>query len=284
MKLFRFGDSGKEQPGVELPQGKRISVAAFGEDFNEHFFAHDGLSRLRDWLSVHASKQPEATAQVRIAAPIARPPAIICVGLNYRKHAEESGAPIPREPILFMKHPGSYSGPNDPIVIPRGSEKTDWEVELAIVIGRGGHNITEQLWRDHVAGFSVMNDVSERTWQLERGGQWDKGKGFPTFSPIGPCLVTTDEIKNPGNLRLWLEVNGRCFQNGNTSDMIFTVGQIVSYASQCFHLLPGDVITTGTPSGVGLGQKPPRYLQAGDVLRLGIDGIGVLEQKCISAG
>lgn len=276
MKLLRFGEPGKEKPGV-LVDEKILDASSFGEDFGERFFETDGLSRLKKWLDTNQSTLPVVSG-VRFGAPFTRPSKIICVGLNYSDHAKETGATLPTEPILFFKSTTALTGPNDPVVIPRKSQKTDWEVELAVVIGKKATYVSEQQALDYVAGYCLHNDYSEREFQLERNGQWVKGKSCDTFAPIGPYLATKDEIKDLDNLRLWLSVNGKKYQDGNTANLVFKVPFLVSYISQFMTLLPGDVISTGTPAGVGLGFKPPIYLKAGDVVELGIDGLGTQKQ------
>lgn len=282
MKLLRFGEFENEKPAVELINGKRIDVSAFGEDFNEVFFASDGLYRLTKWLETEVAACPEIPANVRIGSCIARPSKIVCIGLNYAKHAAESGMAVPSEPVVFFKSTTALCGPYDNVVIPRNSEKTDWEVELAVIICKKASYINEEDAMDYVAGYALHNDYSERAFQLERGGQWVKGKSNDTFAPLGPIMVTKDEIPDPQNLRLWLSVNGEMLQDSNTNDMIFNVKHIVSYLSQFMTLLPGDVISTGTPFGVGLGFKPPRYLKAGDVVELGIDNLGTQRQQAVN--
>jgi len=278
MKLIRFGESGKEQPGIQLADGKRIDITAFGQDYTETFFATDGLNRLEKWLDKNSSQCPILTADTRLGSPIARPSKIICVGLNYAKHAAESGMKVPKEPVLFFKATSAIVGPNDDLIIPKGSEKTDWEVELAFVIGKKTSYVREVDAMDHVAGYVLHNDYSERAFQLEREGQWVKGKSCDTFAPLGPYLATKKEIPNPHKLNLWLKLNGEMVQNGNTSDFIFNIPQVVSYISQFMTLLPGDVISTGTPFGVGMGLKPQRYLKPGDEVELGIEGLGSSKQ------
>lgn len=282
MRLLRFGEFEKEKPAVELTTGKRIDVSAFGEDFNEAFFASDGIYRLAKWLETEVAVCSEIPANVRIGSCIARPSKIVCIGLNYAKHAAESGMAVPSEPVVFFKSTTALCGPFDDVIIPRNSEKTDWEVELAVIIGKKASYINEEDAMDYVAGYALHNDYSERAFQLERGGQWVKGKSNDTFAPIGPVMVTKDEIPDPQNLRLWLSVNGEMLQDSNTNDMIFNVKHIVSYLSQFMTLLPGDVISTGTPFGVGLGFKPPRYLKAGDVVELGIDNLGTQRQQAVN--
>jgi 2,4-didehydro-3-deoxy-L-rhamnonate hydrolase len=282
MKLIRFGEPKSERPGLLLDSGERVDAAGFGQDYGEAFFGGDGLARLRQWSREHAERAPRVADSVRWAAPIQRPSKIVCIGLNYRGHARETGAAIPGEPILFCKATSAFVGPNDDLVLPRGSEKTDWEVELAVVIGQQARYVSEADALQHVAGYALHNDYSERAFQLERGGQWVKGKSSDTFAPFGPFLATRDEISDVQNLALWLEVNGSRVQHGNTNDMIFGVAFLVSYVSQFMTLLPGDVISTGTPAGVGLGMKPPRFLRPGDVCELGIDGLGSSRQRTLA--
>ena len=278
MKLLRFGDFGKEKPGV-LINNEMFDTSVFGEDYNEHFFETDGLNRLAKWVNSNKESLPKIKSGTRLGAPLARPSKIICVGLNYKKHATESNMQLPTEPILFFKSTTALVGPTDDLIIPKNSEKTDWEVELAIVIGKKTSYVDEKQALDHIAGFCLHNDYSERAFQLERSGQWVKGKSCDTFAPLGPYLVTKDEV-NFNDLRMWLKVNGKMMQNSNTNDMVFNCIHLVSYISQFMTLLPGDVISTGTPEGVGMGLKPPIYLKAGDVIELGIEGLG--EQKQIA--
>lgn len=280
MKLIRFGDPGRERPGVILPDGRRIDVSTLAGDYDEDFFASGGLQRLRNWLAAEADGAPVVGDGVRLGPPVRRPGKIICIGLNFRDHAAESGLPIPPEPIIFLKASSALAGPNDEVIIPRGSTKTDWEVELAVVIGRRAAYVDQEQALEYVAGYVLHNDYSERTFQLERGGQWVKGKSCDTFAPLGPFLATPDEIADLDNLRMWLTVNGEIKQEGTTADMIFKVPTLISYLSQFMSLMPGDVISTGTPAGVGLGQKPtPQYLAPGDVVELGIDGLGASRQQ-----
>jgi 2-keto-4-pentenoate hydratase/2-oxohepta-3-ene-1,7-dioic acid hydratase in catechol pathway len=281
MRLLRFGEFEQEKPAVELLDGTRIDVSAFGEDYTEKFFATDGLARLAAWVEINAEACSKVPAEARIGSCIARPSKIVCIGLNYAKHAEETNAPIPKEPIIFFKSTTALCGPYDNVIIPKNSVKTDWEVELAIVIGKKASYVTEEEAMDYVAGYALHNDYSEREFQIERGGQWVKGKSCDTFAPLGPFMATKDEIENPNNLPLWLTVNGEKLQNSNTNDMIFKVPFLIHYLSQFMTLLPGDVISTGTPFGVGLGFKPPRYLKAGDIVELGIDGLGIQRQEAI---
>ncbi|PLK45802.1 MULTISPECIES: fumarylacetoacetate hydrolase family protein [unclassified Emticicia] len=281
MRIFRFGEFEQEKPGVELVDGTRIDVSAFEEDYTEKFFGTDGLARLAAWVEANADSCPKVPADVRIGSCIARPSKIVCIGLNYAKHAEETNAPIPKEPIIFFKSTTALCGPYDNVIIPKNSVKTDWEVELAVVIGKKASYVSEEEALDYVAGYALHNDYSEREFQIERGGQWVKGKSADTFAPLGPFLATKDEIENPHNLPLWLTVNGEKLQNSSTDDMIFKIPFLIHYLSQFMTLLPGDVISTGTPFGVGLGFKPPRYLKAGDVVELGIDGLGTQKQVAV---
>ena len=280
MKLIRFGEINNEKPGVLLPDGIKIDVSKFVKDYDEHFFGNQGIEKLNNWLEKNHDSCPVVQNDVRLGPPLLRPSKIVCVGLNYSKHAKESGMDVPEEPVLFFKASSAIIGPYDSIIIPKGSEKSDWEVELAIVIGNKASYVSEKDALSHVAGYVLHNDVSERSFQLERSGQWVKGKSCDTFAPIGPFIATPDEIRDPNNLNLWLKLNGEQMQNSNTSDFIFNIQQVVSYISQFMTLLPGDVISTGTPFGVGLGLNPPRYLKDGDVIELGIDGLGVSKQTC----
>ncbi|OCX50290.1 ureidoglycolate lyase [Mucilaginibacter sp. PPCGB 2223] len=277
MKLIRYGQLNQEKTGVEL-DGKYFDTSALGEDYNERFFETGGLDRLKAFLDQHAGKLAEIPAGSRLGSPIARPSKIVCIGLNYADHARETGAAIPPEPIIFMKSTTALVGPNDDIIIPKNSVKTDWEVEIAVVIGKKATYVSEADAENYIAGYVLHNDVSEREFQIERGGTWDKGKGCDTFAPLGPVLATPDEVKDVNNLRLWLTVNGKKMQDGNTSNFIFKIPFLISYISQFMTLLPGDVISTGTPAGVGLGFNPPVYLKAGDVVELGIDGLGTSKQ------
>ena len=280
MKLIRFGAINEEKPGLILADGTKLNVSAFGHDYDESFFGENGLEKLQSWLKKNLDNCPVVGDDVRLGPPLIRPSKIVCVGLNYAKHAKESGMDIPEEPVLFFKATSAIVGPNDPIIIPKGSEKTDWEVELALVIGKKASYVSEKDALNHVAGYVLHNDVSERAFQLERSGQWVKGKSCDTFAPIGPFIATPDEIGDPNNLNLWLTLNGEEMQNSRTSDFIFNIQHVVSYISQYMTLLPGDIISTGTPFGVGLGLTPPRYLQDGDIVELGIEGLGVSKQMC----
>jgi 2,4-diketo-3-deoxy-L-fuconate hydrolase len=279
MKLIRFGEAGKEKTGVII-NDKKYDTSAFGEDYGEAFFENDGLTRLSYFLE--DSLLPEITEDVRLGSPLARPSKIVCIGLNYVDHAKETNATPPTEPVIFMKSTTALVGPFDNIIIPKNSVKTDWEVELAVVIGKKASYVSEADAMDYVAGYVLHNDVSEREFQIERGGTWDKGKGCDTFAPMGPFFATKDEIADPHNLRLWLKVNGTTMQNGTTANFIFNIPHLISYTSQFMTLLPGDIISTGTPAGVGLGMKPPVYLKAGDVIELGIDGLGEAKQTLVA--
>ncbi len=271
MNLIRFGPPGSENPGVAMPDGSRLDTRAFGQDYDEDFFSSGGMARLAAWVEQHPNL-PKVPDAARMGPPIMRPSKIVCVGLNYADHARESGLRPPDEPVLFFKASSAVCGPYDDVVLP--GEKTDWEVELAVVISQRASRVTRQSAPNHIAGYLVHNDYSERAFQIERGGQWVKGKSADTFAPLGPFLVPRDAVSNPNNLRLWLSVNGRIMQDGSTSNFIFGVHFIISYISQFMTLLPGDVVSTGTPAGVGLGLKPPRYLQPGDIVELGIEGLG----------
>lgn len=275
MKLVRIGTLNQEKPAV-LKNGQYVDVSGYFQDFNENFFETDGLKRLEEVLAT--KELPIIESPSRLGSCVARPSKIICVGLNYADHAKETGAAIPEEPILFFKSTSALSGPNDDVIIPKNSLKTDWEVEFAIVIGKKASYVEEHEAYDYIAGYCLHNDLSEREFQLERGGNWSKGKGCDTFAPLGPFLATKEEIEDVHNLNMWLDVNGKRFQTSNTNQLIFNVPQVVSYISQFMTLLPGDVISTGTPHGVGLGLKPPVFLKAGDVVTLGMDGLGEQRQ------
>ncbi len=283
MKLFRHGAPGAERPGLELPDGTRVDASGFGGDWNEAFFGGDGLDRLRSWVASEGARAPRIPAGTRLGPAVARPSKIVCIGLNYRDHARESGATLPKEPIVFLKATSALAGPNDPLVLPRGGDKTDWEVELALVIGARAKYVTVEGALAHVAGFVLHNDYSERGFQLERHGQWTKGKSADGFAPLGPSLVTVDDLPGFAAARLWLKVNDHLEQESSTAEMIFDVPTIVSYVSQFMTLLPGDVISTGTPAGVGLGHKPPVFLRPGDVVSYGIDGLGDASQRIVAA-
>ncbi len=279
MKLIRFGDPGEEKPGIVDASGDWLDVSAFGEDYDEDFFGHQGPERLSQWLEQHPASCPKVPKDTRLGPPVKRPSKLICVGLNYAQHAKESGMELPTEPVLFFKATSAVCGPNDNLIIPRDSKKTDWEVELGVVIGKRASYVEEAGAMNHVAGYILHNDYSERAYQLEQGGQWVKGKSCDTFAPIGPWVATKEEIPDPHQLQLWLKVNGKVMQDSTTADLVFNVPHLVSYISRYMTLLPGDIISTGTPFGVGLGLKPPRYLKAGDVVELGIDGLGSSRQE-----
>jgi 2,4-didehydro-3-deoxy-L-rhamnonate hydrolase len=277
MKLIRFGEPGKEKPGI-ISGDKRWDVSAIVTDYNEAFFENNGLDKLKDALQ-DTSQFPEIDANIRLGPPVARPSKIICIGLNYIDHCRETNAPIPEEPIIFFKSTTALCEPDDKLIIPKNSTKTDWEVELAFVIGKKASYVEEKNAMGHVAGYCLHNDYSERAFQLEHGGQWAKGKGCDTFAPLGPFLATPDEVADVNNLPMWLTVNGKIFQNSNTSNLIFKIPFLVHYLSRFMTLLPGDVISTGTPPGVGLGIKPaPVYIKPGDVIELGIKGLGKSKQ------
>ncbi|GAA1996645.1 fumarylacetoacetate hydrolase family protein [Catenulispora subtropica] len=285
MRLARFGAVGEERPAVLLDDATLLDVSTFVDDYDRAFFARGGLERLQGVLDTHGADLPRvAVDSVRIGAPIARPGKVLCIGLNYADHAAESGMPIPEEPILFMKGTDTVVGPFDDIYIPRGSEKTDWEVELGVVIGAPARYLADRdAARGVIAGYCVSHDVSERAYQLERGGQWDKGKSCERFNPLGPWLVTADEIADPQDLGMELDVNGEPAQRGSTKTMIFDVLELVRYLSQFLVLEPGDLVNTGTPPGVGMGHNPPRYLRAGDEVTLGITGLGRQRQRFVPA-
>jgi len=281
MKLIRFGEVGQEKPGVQLDNGVRLDVSAFGADYDEQFFTSGSIQYLREWLKNHSSTAPRVADSMRLGPPVCRPSKIICIGLNFRDHAEESGMEIPKEPVIFFKATSALVGPNDFLVIPKNATKVDWEVELAIVMEKRASYVSRENALDYVAGFALHNDYSERSFQPERGGQWVKGKSADSFAPLGPFLATKDEIRDFNQLGMWLKVNGEFRQRGSTSKMIFDVPALVAYVSEFMTLLPGDVISTGTPPGVGLGMKPPQYLKAGDVVHLGIDGLGESRQQVV---
>ncbi len=283
MKLIRFGESGCEKPGLLLKDGTRVDVSAVTKDYDEAFFAEGGIQSLREWIGKNESSTPRVSSSARLGAPIVRPSKIVCVGLNYRAHAGESKMEIPKEPVIFLKSPSSLSGPFDPVIIPRNAKKLDWEVELAVVVGKRASYIERDHAMEYVAAYSILNDYSERAFQLERGGQWVKGKSADTFAPVGPFLATQDEIADSGALDLWLTVNGEERQKSNTAHMVFDVPTLVAYISQFMTLLPGDIVSTGTPAGVGFGMNPPTYLNAGDVVELGISGLGESRQEIVSA-
>ena len=282
MRLIRFGDSGREEPGVLLPDGRRVDASGEFHDYDEGFFASGGLEGLAEWVADGCPGGALIDPAARLGPPVNRPSKIVCVGKNYLDHAKEMGGEIPSEPVLFMKASSAWSGPHDDVIIPRGGTKMDYEVELALVIGRTASCIDELEALDHVAGYSVFCDYSERSFQLETGGQWTKGKSADSFAPMGPWLVTGDEVTDPQKLRLWCKVNGELRQNSWTGDMMCSVLQLVAYISRFMTLLPGDVVATGTPAGVALGMSPPRYLQAGDFVECGIEGLGELAQRVVA--
>lgn len=281
MKLLRYGEKGSEKPGLLDADNQIRDLSSHVPDIAGQALSPEGLAAL---AAIDPASLPIVAGQPRIGACVGQVGKFICIGLNYADHAAESNMAVPSEPIIFNKWTSAICGPNDNIEIPRGSNKTDWEVELGVVIGKGGRYIDEANAMEHVAGYCVINDISEREWQLERGGTWDKGKGFDTFGPLGPWLVTRDEIADPHSLDLWLEVDGHCYQNGNTRTLIFNVPQLIAYLSRCMSLQPGDVISTGTPPGVGLGIKPnPVFLRPGQTMRLGIAGLGEQRQMTVQA-
>tara|TARA_B100001287_G_scaffold116630_1_gene98155 strand:+ start:5270 stop:6127 length:858 start_codon:yes stop_codon:yes gene_type:complete len=282
MKLIRFGKQGEEKPGILLSNDEKIDVSSFVSDYDEKFFESGGLASLKDWLNENESSAPRLDDSIRLGSPIARPSKIICIGLNFKDHAAESGFDAPDEPLIFGKATSAICGPYDNIIIPRGSEQTDWEVELGLVIGKKTSYVDQDQALDHVGGYVLHNDVSERAFQKDRGGQWIKGKSADTFAPMGPFMATPDEIDNIGDMRMWLNVNGENMQDGNTSNLIFSVDHVVSYLSQFMTLLAGDVISTGTPAGVGMGMNPEKYLKPGDVVELGIDGLGSSKQNVVA--
>ncbi len=281
MKLIRFGEAGKERPGVCI-NNEYFDVSGFIHDYDERFFANGGLPHLAWMVEQNKTILRKLPPGIRLGSPVGRPSKIVCIGLNYADHARETGAAVPTEPVLFMKSTTALSGPFDDIMIPKNSVKTDWEVELAVVINKKASHVEEDEAMDFVAGYCLHNDVSEREFQIERGGTWDKGKGCDTFAPLGPWLVTQDELPDVNNLRLWLKVNDKIMQDGTTSNFIFKIPLIVSYLSRFMTLLPGDIISTGTPAGVGLGFNPQVYLKPGDVVELGIDGLGTSRQTCVA--
>lgn len=282
MKLIRFGEKGSEKPGLSIDDRKYIDVSEKIDDYNEDFFRNGGLDKLKTWYLENQNNLNSVDSSTRLGSPVCRPSKIICIGLNFAKHAKESGIEPPKEPVIFFKASSAFCGPNDNLVIPRNSNKTDYEVELALVIGKEAKYVDENYALDHVAGYLLHNDYSEREFQLEMGGQWVKGKSADTFAPVGPFLVTPDEINDVNNLQMWLKVNGEIRQQESTNDLIFKIPKLISYLSQFMTLLPGDIISTGTPSGVGLGMKPPQYLKPGDVVELGIEGLGSSKQNVVA--
>ena len=281
MKLIRKGEPSEESPGLLLPDGREVDISSFGEDYDEVFFETNGLERLSEWLKENGEDLPPFPENERYGSPIARPSKIVCIGLNYDDHARESGMEIPPEPVIFFKATSSFCGPNDNLILPRGGDKTDWEVELAFVIGKRASYVEESEAMDYLAGYALHNDYSERGFQLDRSGQWVKGKSCDTFAPFGPWLVTQDEIIDPNNLKMWLKVNGETMQSSNSSNLHYKIPFLLSYVSQFMTLLPGDIISTGTPPGVGMGMDPQVYLKAGDLVELGIDQLGQSAQKVV---
>jgi 2,4-didehydro-3-deoxy-L-rhamnonate hydrolase len=282
MKLVRMGERGNEKPGLLLNDGTRVNVSSSGMDYNEEFFAGEGVERLHRWAEKNAAVLPRVESSVRWGVPICRPSKIVCIGLNYKDHAAETKQPIPKEPVIFFKATSALAGPNDPVIMPKGGAKLDWEVELAFVVGKEARYVEKQDALDHIAGYVLHNDYSERAFQMERGGQWVKGKSADTFAPLGPFVATREEIPEPGHLEVWLKVNGTMRQKSNTKQMIFGVAELLSYVSQFMTLLPGDVISTGTPPGVALGMNPPVYLKPGDTVTLGIEGLGDSQQEVVA--
>jgi 2-keto-4-pentenoate hydratase/2-oxohepta-3-ene-1,7-dioic acid hydratase in catechol pathway len=282
MKLVRMGERGNEKPGLLLNDGTRADVSSSGMDYNEEFFAGEGVERLHRWAEKNAAVLPRVESSVRWGVPICRPSKIVCIGLNYKDHAAETKQPIPKEPVIFFKATSALAGPNDPVIMPKGGAKLDWEVELAFVVGKEARYVEKQDALDHIAGYVLHNDYSERAFQMERGGQWVKGKSADTFAPLGPFVATREEIPEPGHLEIWLKVNGTMRQKSNTKQMIFGVAELLSYVSQFMTLLPGDVISTGTPPGVALGMNPPVYLKPGDTVTLGIEGLGDSQQEVVA--
>jgi 2,4-diketo-3-deoxy-L-fuconate hydrolase len=282
MKLMRWGDAGREKPGLLFLDGARIDASAFGEDYDERFFESGGIERLTEWAREEGASAPRLPESMRLGPAICRPSKIVCIGLNYADHARETKAKMPTEPVIFFKATTAWNGPNDDVVLPRGSVKTDWEVELAVVIGKRARYINKEGAMEHVAGFALHNDYSERTLQIDRGGQWVKGKSADTFAPFGPFVATRAEVPGYQNLPMWLTVNGQSRQKSSTSNMIFDVPFLIAYVSEFMTLLPGDVISTGTPAGVALGMENPAYLKEGDVVELGIEGLGVQRQRVVA--
>lgn len=284
MKLIRFGDEGHEEPGVLLPDGRRMDASSEFHDYDEGFFASGGLEALAEWVADGCKDGITVDPLIRLGPPVNRPSKLVCVGKNYLDHAKEMAEGIPSEPTLFMKATSAWSGPNDDVVIPRGARKLDYEVELALVIGRTASYVEEREALDYVAGYATFCDFSERAFQKEMGGQWTKGKSADTFAPMGPWLTTVDEVPDPQKLRLWCEVNGELRQSSWTGDMMFSVRHLVAYISRFMTLLPGDVVATGTPAGVAMGMSPPRYLQAGDFVECCVEGLGCLRQRVVASG
>ncbi|HTM93769.1 MAG TPA: fumarylacetoacetate hydrolase family protein [Flavisolibacter sp.] len=283
MKLIRWINGSKTSTGIII-EDEHFDTSSFGEDYNEQFFENDGLSRLQNFVESNNGKLPKLSKDIHLASPVARPSKIVCIGLNYADHAKETNAQIPKEPIIFFKSTSALIGPNDDVIIPKNSKKTDWEVELAVVIGKKASYVDENEALNYVAGYCLHNDLSEREFQMERGGQWVKGKSCDTFAPVGPFLATQDEITDINNLRLWLKLNGQTVQDGTTANLIFKIPFLIFYLSQFMTLLPGDIISTGTPAGVGLGMNPQVFLKPGDVMELGIEGLGTSKQNVKAYG
>jgi 2-keto-4-pentenoate hydratase/2-oxohepta-3-ene-1,7-dioic acid hydratase in catechol pathway len=283
MKLIRWINGNKTSTGVII-NDEYFDTSSFGEDYDEQFFENDGLDRLQKFVESNDGKLAKLSKDIGLASPVARPSKIVCIGLNYADHAKETNAQIPKEPIIFFKSTTALTGPNDDVIIPKNSKKTDWEVELAVVIGKRASYVEESEALNYVAGYCLHNDLSEREFQLERNGQWVKGKSCDTFAPVGPFLATQDEIADVNNLKLWLKLNGQTMQDGTTANLIFKIPFLISYLSQFMTLLPGDIISTGTPAGVGLGMNPQVYLKPGDVVELGIDGLGISKQNIKAYG
>lgn len=283
MKLIRFGDAGREEPGIILEDGRWIDASSQFHDYDEGFFAFGGMDSLAEWVASGCPNGVEVNRGVRLGAPVARPSKIICVGKNYLDHAKEFGGEIPVEPVIFQKASSAWSGPNDDLICPKGATKLDYEVELAVVMGRTASRVKEDAITEYIAGYSVFCDYSERSWQRERGGQWTKGKSFDGFAPMGPWLTPADAVDDPQGLRLWTKVNGEIRQSGWTGDMLFSVRHCLSYISKFMTLLPGDVVATGTPAGVGMAMNPPAYLVPGDCVELGIDDLGAIKQRIVAS-
>lgn len=283
MKLFRFGRSGDEKPGLILEDGRKLDASGFGQDYDEAFFGGAGLARLKSWAAENAQGSAEIGEDVRMGPAICRPSKIVCIGLNFSDHAIEAGMEIPTEPVVFFKATSAFCGVNDDLIIPKTSQKTDWELELAFVIGKRASYVDEETAMEHVAGYAMHNDYSERNFQLERGGQWVKGKSCDSFAPFGPFMATPDEIGDINDLKMVLKVNGETKQQGSTSFFIFRIPKLISYLSQMMTLLPGDIVSTGTPPGVGFGMKPPQFIKAGDVVEWSIEGLGSARQTAVPA-
>jgi 2,4-diketo-3-deoxy-L-fuconate hydrolase len=281
MKLFRFGPVGQERPGVLTAAGQHLDVSAYGEDYDETFFASDGLARLAAWLETYAAACPAVPPGTRLGPCVGRPSKLVAIGLNYRQHGAETGLGTPTEPVFFLKAPSAICGPDDEVILPRNATKLDYEAELAFVIGRRATYVSEAEALSYVAGYTLLNDYSERAFQLERGAQWTKGKSADTFAPVGPYLTPAADVPDPQTLPIWLKVNEELRQAGTTADMLFALPRLISYVSEFMSLLPGDIITTGSPAGSGVGLHPPQFLQAGDVVELGIGELGTQRQRIV---